>query len=327
MSTRGKKLIIHMGLHKTGTKSVQSFFSEFRDEIANSGLYYPMSGCTGQERAHHNIYRYYSDNTQEKSQFNVRAGGEAELKSELRNVDKDILLSSEGFWVLARDEPTRFAEFVSSFSDEREVLFVITWRNAAEYCESLYFQHAKEKQMVGIDKAVRWFFSMPAEFETVVTFLRGVKRSEILILPYCNDMLDLFLRMLSARLAINIDEKLKGARQNNPSLSSAQKLIAAHLSVSDIRFTPDIYKRILEGLGEGTAGLTGGDDGSIMPTQLQAKLIDVSVQGLRSIVEGSDKITLYPDEVSMHIATRPYLLDEGGLITFPKLRGLLEAIL
>jgi hypothetical protein len=326
MTSTANKLIIHMGLHKTGTKSIQSFFSEFRDPISAAGLYYPVSGCVGFERAHHNICRFYSQNADEKSRFIPNAGGEAELNNEIRQLNKDVLLSSEGFWVLARDEPERFAAFVSNVAAGRRVIFLITWRNAAEYCESLYFQHAKTKQMVGIDKAAQSFFSIPAKFEEVVTFLSKTIGAETMIIQYDKDMLEVFLNMMSTYLNVKIDRNLKVIRQINISLSPAQKLIAAHLSLSKIRFDPESYKKILDSLGEGTSKQRLGEGGSIMPESLQEKLIELSVQGLRSILARNTRVALYPERLPDHFKTRPCLIEDMGIFTFPKLRSVLEAI-
>jgi hypothetical protein len=326
MTSIENKLIIHMGLHKTGTKSIQSFFSEFRDPISAAGLYYPMSGCVGLERAHHNIYRYYSQKAEEKSRFDPRAGGGAELNNEVKDLNKDVFISSEGFWVLARDEPERFAEFVSNVSAGRRVLLIITWRNAAEYCESLYFQHAKTTQMVGIDKAVKSFFSIPAEFERVVTFLSTTMQAETLIIQYNRDMLEVFLNMMSTNLDIRIDRKLKGIRQSNLSLSSAQKLIAAHLSLSNVRFDTETYRKILDSFGEGTSRKSLGEDGSIMPEGIQRKLLEMSVQGLRNILKTNARVDLYPEGLPDQFETRPCLIGDSGILTFPKLRAVLEAI-
>jgi hypothetical protein len=320
------KLIIHIGLHKTGTKSIQSFFSEFRDPISAAGLHYPRSGCVGSEGAHHNIYRYYSQDANEKSRFNPRAGGEPELINEIRHLNKDVFISSEGFWTLARDEPDRFAEFVSNVAAGRKVLLIITWRNAAEYCESLYFQHAKTTQMTRIDQAVRSFFVIPDEFAKVVTFVSTTIKAKTLIIQYSKDMLDVFLKMISTHLDINIDRKLKGVRQTNPSLSSAQKLIAAHLSLSPLRLDPNIYKELLESFGEGTLRKSLRDDGSIMPDTIQRKLIEISVKSLRKILEANAGVALYPERLPDRFETRPYLLGDSGLFTFAKLRALLEAI-
>src|SRR5579862_5171604 len=113
MISSPRNLIIHMGLYKTGTKSIQSFFSEFREPISTAGLHYPVSGCVRLENAHHNIYRFYSDKAEEKLRFDPKIGGATELANEMRQLSKDVLLSSEGFWALARDEPDRFVEFVN----------------------------------------------------------------------------------------------------------------------------------------------------------------------------------------------------------------------
>ena len=326
MNPAANRLIIHMGLHKTGTTSIQTFFSEFRDAISAAGLYYPESGCMRQEGAHHNIYRFYSQNADERSRFNPQIGGGAELISEIELLDKNVLLSSEGFWVLARDEPERFVEFVQGVRQNRKVLFLITWRNAAEYCESLYFQAAKTKQMVGIDTAVRWFFSMPNEFEKVVKFVSTEIDADTVIVQYGKDMIGIFTDLFAKSLKIDIDRNLVRRREENVSLSPAQKVIAAHLSLAKIRLEPKVYKEILDSFGEGTSDHASGEGKSIMPESIQEKLIRASVQGLRNIVENSRTVSLYPEHLPDQFKTRPCLMGDPGVFTFPKLRSALEAV-
>lgn len=322
MTSAANKLIIHIGLPKTGTKSLQAFLWEFRDPISAAGLYYPVSGCVEPGKAHHNIYRFYSQDAKVKSRFDASAGGEEELKNEIRQLQKDVLLSSEGFWALARHEPERFAALVSNVAAGRKVMFLVTWRNAAEYCESLYFQRAKTMQMPGIDKVAPWFFSVPAEFERVVTFLSNTIGADTLIIQYSKDMTGAYLNMMSTHLNVMINRELKVRRVINTSLSPTQKLIAAQLSLSKVRFDPKRYKRILNSIGEGSSQQSGGQERSIMPEGLQEKLIELSVQGLKSILKNNTRVALYPERLADHFKTRPFLIEDKEI--FPKLRSALE---
>jgi hypothetical protein len=322
MASSANKLIIHIGLPKTGTKSLQAFLWEFREPISAAGLYYPVSGCVG--HAHHNIYRYYSQDAKVKSRFDPSVGGEVELNNEIRQVNKDVLLSSESFWSLARHEPERFAEFISNVAAGRKVMFLVTWRNAAEYCESLYFQRAKVMQMPSIDKVAAMFFSIPDEFERVVTFLSNTIMADTLIIQYSKDMTEAFVNMMSTHLNVEINRELKARRVINASLSPTQKVIAAHLSLSKLRFDKKNYRRILNILGEGTSKQSGGEERSIMSESLQAKLIERSVEGLKNILKNNTRVTLYPERLPDHFKTRPYLMDDKEIFTFPKLRSVLE---
>jgi hypothetical protein len=322
-----KKILIHVGLPKTGTKSLQSFFWEFRDQLSEAGLYYPVSGCVTPGYAHHNIGWSYSRKPKLKAKFDARVGGEKDLIKEIREVSKkDVLLSSEGLWALARDEPGRFAAFVSDVGAGRKVKLVVTWRNAAEYCESLYLQRAKVVQVKAITKAARKFFEFPAQFEKVIAFLQRTKGAEVFILQYGKDMTDVFLNFLAMHMGVQINRQLEAKRVINTSLSATEKLLATHLSLSKARFDPKTYKRLMNSLGDGTSGEASGGERSIMPEGMQKKLIELSVEGLKRAVKNNSRVTLYPESLPAQFKTRPYLLDETGLFTFPKLRAALDQL-
>jgi hypothetical protein len=258
--------------------------------------------------------------------LDAAVGAEADLIKEIRQVDKDVLISSEGLWALARDEPARLAAFIADAGAGRKVKFVVTWRNAAEYCESLYFQRAKVMQVKSIEKAAPRFFDVPPQFEKVVTFLTKVKGAEVVVVQYGKDMHELFLNMMSTHMNVKIDRDLKAKRVINTSMSVAQRLIAAHLSLSKTRFDPKTYRRILRSLGQGTSKEFKGEDRSIMPKGLQRKLIDLSVESLKRLVKNNPKVTLYPATLPEEIKTRPYLMDETDVFTFPALRDALTEL-
>ena len=319
-------IIIHIGLPKTGTKSLQSFFWEFREPIAAAGLYYPTSGCDRRGHGHHNIYWTYSRKPKLKARFEAEIGGQVDLIKELRDVKQDVLISSEGLWALARDEPARMAAFVSDIAGGRKVKFVVTWRNAAEFCESMYFQRAKVMQLKSIKKALPKFFDVPAQFEKTVTFLTRVKGAEVFVVQYGKDMHELFLNLLSTHMNVKIDRDLKAKRVINTSMSVAQKLIAAHLALSKTRFEPKTYRKILRSLGQGTSKDFKTEDRSIMPEGLQRQLIDLSVESLKRLVKNNSKVTLYPVVVPKDFKTRPYLMDETDVFTFPALRTVMSEL-
>jgi len=319
------RIIIHVGLPKTGTKSLQSFFWEFREPIAEAGLYYPVSGCVKPGPAHHNIARSYSQEPKIKGRLDA-AVEQADLIKEIRQVNKDVLISSEGLWALARKEPERLEAFISDAAEGRTVKFVVTWRNAAEYCESMYFQRAKIMQVNSIANVAPIFFDVPSQFEKVVTSLTKVKGTEVVVLQYGKDMQESFVNMMSAHMNVNINRELKAKRVMNESMSVAQKLVAAHLGLSTTRFDPKTYRRILRSFGEGTSKEFKVGDRSILPEALQRKLIDLSVESLKRLVKNNSKVTLYPESLPGEFKTRPYLMDERDVFTFPALRTALAAL-
>jgi hypothetical protein len=312
-------------MHKTGTTSIQNFFSQSREALLESGLCYPTSGCQKGEGAHHNIYRYYTRNADERARFKPNLGGETQLLEEISAVDKDVFLSSEGFWVLARDEPEQFKEFVLAMSRHRQILFVVTWRNAAEYCESLYFQAAKFKQMVGISQAAKWFAAMPDEFKKVINFISNDLDVETRIVQYQTDMVTVFSSMLSDLLSIKIDAARSEQVYHGLSLSPAQKLIAAHLSLSIVRIDDEVYKAILGAVSDGITPPEAFGERSILPEALQKRLLTLSVDGLKEVLK-NQRVSLYPTTLNTNFEVRPTLLGKSDIFSFPKLRFELESI-
>jgi len=319
------RLIIHIGMYKTGTKSVQSFFFHLRDAIGAAGLYYPRSGCVPSEGAHHNIYRAYSERSAERSRYNSQLGGPVELASELSEVQSDVLVSSEAFWALARDEPKQFTRLVHEIGSKRQVTFLVTWRNAAEYCESLYFQNAKNNQMPSIEGSLRSFLKVPGEFEKVVSFITAQFDAELIIIQYNRDMIGQFKRMFSECLGIKLDEELRGQDALNSSLTPLQKLVAAHMSMTPTRFEPNVYRNILGIFADGV-GIDESEKGwSIMPLDFQQKLIDESLISLHRLVSGSGRIALFPRALPTNIQAKPFLLEKPPRLLFSKLESALSA--
>lgn len=89
-----KRLILHIGTHKTGTSSLQSYFSFFREETERLGLGYPPIPP---------VFKYKFPNKQHK--FLAREGFKdknheivSEWLHQLKSSEHDNLLSSETFW-------------------------------------------------------------------------------------------------------------------------------------------------------------------------------------------------------------------------------------
>ena len=61
-----KKLILHVGIHKTGTTNIQRVLYENRDWLAERGLFYPVSFPFLGSRAHHNFAHAFTNNRYEK---------------------------------------------------------------------------------------------------------------------------------------------------------------------------------------------------------------------------------------------------------------------
>ena len=82
-------LFLHIGLHKTGTSSLQNFLNRNADLLREQGCLWPQAGRVG--GAHHNIgYQLMG-----KKRFSEDAGGLPELAAELSGAEMAIVSSEE----------------------------------------------------------------------------------------------------------------------------------------------------------------------------------------------------------------------------------------
>ncbi len=131
------RLLVHAGLHKTGTTSLQSFLASAADELRQRGILYPQSGIYGV--AHHNIAWQITRDRR----FVSSLGTIEDLANEVAKFDGDVILSSEDFESLL-DEPERFAPLRSyPVFREREFIVVMYVRDQGSYVESLYLELLK----------------------------------------------------------------------------------------------------------------------------------------------------------------------------------------
>src|SRR4051794_26074710 len=93
-------ILVHIGMHKTGTTAMQTLFAANRDRLRELGVLYP-----GQRPDHHLVARSFTQRA-------IGPGGAdkppsprmwSELAAELRDERCRVVLSSE-FFSLARDD-------------------------------------------------------------------------------------------------------------------------------------------------------------------------------------------------------------------------------
>ena len=129
-----KVVVLHIGTHKTGTKSLQSMLAENGTWFAEQGLYYPATGRL-HDGGHHNLAWELSNDPR----FEPANGSFDDLVHELRHDEPpSVLLSSEDFESLyRRAEP--LAGFRSALEElGYEVEVVVLLRDPADYVSSLY---------------------------------------------------------------------------------------------------------------------------------------------------------------------------------------------
>ena len=93
-----REVIIHIGLHKTGTTSIQGFAADHRQELAEAGICYPVAGSFPWYPAHHGIAWQARGDVR----FDPAYGGIEEAIRELLESPAPVgLISSEDFSWLA----------------------------------------------------------------------------------------------------------------------------------------------------------------------------------------------------------------------------------
>ncbi|WP_417528896.1 hypothetical protein [Marinomonas shanghaiensis] len=129
-----KKIIIHIGRHKSGTTSLQTFFSCNKEELISAGIYYPEIGT--RDGAHHLISELILDRTVKGVSISdvLKENLMSRFLNEITSVKEEyILISSEGFQNIS-------PSIVRKTFQEFEVYIVVYFREQLSYLKSSYQQ-------------------------------------------------------------------------------------------------------------------------------------------------------------------------------------------
>src|SRR5207248_9700162 len=89
-----RRVLLHVGLHKTGTTALQLFLSNSAEHLQAQGVVYPRSGRPPESTAgHHNIAWQLAGDRR----FRSSAGTLDDVASEIASWPGDAILSSEDF--------------------------------------------------------------------------------------------------------------------------------------------------------------------------------------------------------------------------------------
>ncbi|GGW92591.1 hypothetical protein [Alteromonas halophila] len=150
-----KSLIIHAGLHKTGSTSIQNFLGQYRKKLAAHGLTYPKFSY-GKETFHNHsaplrlafskqpgklFYKNLADADPQEAAAHFHRQFEV-----LRNTETRILLSAEGFSQFTESELSAFLTFFEGW-DIRVLLYV---RPAYSYHCSAVQEQIKNGRSVSV---------------------------------------------------------------------------------------------------------------------------------------------------------------------------------
>ena len=130
-----KTIFVHIGTHKTGTTSIQSFMRRYARQLSQSGILVPRSGTLSWNGGHHNIaWEIRSD-----PHLEPHAGGVDDLIVELEAARENVaVISSEDFEYLVQ-YPDRLRQFHARLVGLDTIQsYLVFFRNTVDYMKSSF---------------------------------------------------------------------------------------------------------------------------------------------------------------------------------------------
>jgi len=132
-----RRLLLHAGLHKTGTTAVQYFLYRLTDKLRVAGVLYPATGRPDFVTCgHHNIAWQLAGDPR----FDAAHGTLDQLAAEIAAFPGDAVLSSEDF-ASVLDRPERLAPLLRHPAlAGHAITLLLTLRDQVSYFEALYVE-------------------------------------------------------------------------------------------------------------------------------------------------------------------------------------------
>lgn len=139
-----KRIFIHIGTHKTGSKSIQGFLAQQGERLRAAGIFASTVGAFSEKGGNHNVAWELGD----KINFNPQWGGVDDLLNALSQSDlPTAVISSEDFEYLAL-VPDRMRSFDAQLTElGYDTHYLVYFRNFASYAKSLYLELNKKHGM------------------------------------------------------------------------------------------------------------------------------------------------------------------------------------
>lgn len=159
------KFLIHIGVNKTGTSSLQSAFSARRTQLSEQGILYPETGL--QQSAHHQLSRVAKG--ARPASLGLSDNWADDLRAEFKDHELCVL-SSENFATLRDVRP------MTEICPPGDTRVVVYLRDYARYMTSWYQQAIHSRN---ISFSLEDFIdNYSADFSTIVRLWREVYGSE-----------------------------------------------------------------------------------------------------------------------------------------------------
>ena len=137
-----RRVLLHVGLHKTGTTALQRFLSGAAVDFQTHGVLYPKSGrSTDLADAHHNIAWQMGGDRR----FRSSRGALNDVAVEISSFPGDAIISSEDFETIL-GTPARFMPMLKHPLLKEHAFTIVFWvRDQASYLESLFFEMLRHR--------------------------------------------------------------------------------------------------------------------------------------------------------------------------------------
>lgn len=183
------KIILHIGINKTGTTSLQHFFSQNRQALIKNGLLYPATGI--HDHAHHHFSRILGFDPRRKLLGVIDEPSLAEMRNNLftevvkSNAGK-VLISSEYLMIPGKVRRVR------NFFDDFEVKVIVYLRRHDFWLESAYTEAIKNRKTLPWDGGIEKFLEFTKhrrprrdQFRKLVDrWSRWFGKENIIVRPY-----------------------------------------------------------------------------------------------------------------------------------------------
>ncbi len=212
-----RRLVVHIGMHKTGTTSIQRMLNRDRIALMRQGIYVPLTGKTTPKSAHHNLASALVGDVR----FDPSLGSVDDFVAEVSAIEAPtVVITSERF-----DQMERVAANYRSLGDlaerlSRDLVVIAFVRDHVSAMNSHYAQNVKT-----FKHANPFDTMLPAELLNPYWRYRDLfagfenVADRLVLLPYAGDTMRSFCEALAMEMDVT--------RHINRNLSVGPKTIEA----------------------------------------------------------------------------------------------------
>lgn len=251
------KIFLHIGVNKTGTTAIQSFFSHNREALASQGLLYPKSACT--ETAHYaltnvlGLNRGIDSESMRARRRKMRAALDAEIS---QNTPQAVLFSSEMF------VRSMWLDAVGEFFKQDDLRILVYLRRHDTWWPAAYSQAIKTKTQPPWPRGINAFIRFSRQQDSWRGNYRQLLdrwaavfgREKIIVRPYeaqqnAPDIVVDLLRTIALEPGMDIEQQLPqfaGLRSPRRNASLAPRTLQLLDAFQRAKLDPGIRERLIQ---------------------------------------------------------------------------------